>query len=49
MSEWRSSVEAPPTIVDWQDRLTLDPTLSELSSIRSCVDSGAGEDKNVSD
>ncbi len=25
LSEWRSSVQAPPTIVDWQDRLTLDP------------------------
>ncbi len=26
LSEWRSSVQAAPTIVDWQDRLTLDPT-----------------------
>ncbi len=25
LSEWRSSVQAAPTIVDWQDRLTLDP------------------------
>ncbi len=25
LSEWRSSVQAPPTIVDWQDCLTLDP------------------------
>ncbi len=26
LSEWRSSVQAAPTIVDWQDRLTLDPS-----------------------
>ncbi len=25
LSQWRRSVQAPPTIVDWQDRLTLDP------------------------
>ncbi len=25
LSEWCSSVQAPPTIVDWQNRLTLDP------------------------
>ncbi len=25
LSEWHSSVQAPPTIVDWQDRFTLDP------------------------
>ncbi len=25
LSEWCSSVQAPPTIVDWQDRLTLAP------------------------
>ncbi len=25
LSEWRSSVQATPTIVDWQDRVTLDP------------------------
>ncbi len=25
LSEWCSSVQAPPTIVDWQHRLTLDP------------------------
>ncbi len=25
LSEWRSSVQAPPTRVDWQDHLTLDP------------------------
>ncbi len=25
MSEWCSSVQAPPTIVDWQGRHTLDP------------------------
>ncbi len=25
LSEWRSSVQATPTIVDWQDRFTLDP------------------------
>ncbi len=24
LSEWRSSTQAPITIVDWQDRLTLD-------------------------
>ncbi len=41
LSEWCSSVQAPPTIVDWQDRLTLDPPWVnwELSA------SGAGEDK----
>ncbi len=25
LSEWRSSAQAAPMIVDWQDRLTLDP------------------------
>ncbi len=37
LSEWRSSVQAAPTIVDWQGRLTLDlPSVSwELSSIVS--------------
>ncbi len=39
LSEWRSSVQAPPTRVDWQDRFTLAPRVSwELSPI-------AGEDK----
>ncbi len=37
LSEWRSSVQAAPMIV------------SELSSVCHCVDSGAGEDKNISD
>ncbi len=47
LSEWRSSAQAAPTIVDWQGRLTLDPPWMswELSSVRHCVDSGAGEDK----
>ncbi len=44
LSEWRSSVQAPPTIVDWQG-----PALSELRALRhcvkDCVNSGAGEDK----
>ncbi len=37
LSEWRSSVQATPTIVDWQGRLTLDlPWVSwELSAIVS--------------
>ncbi len=37
LSEWRSSEQAPPTIVDWQDRLTLDPPWVswELSAIES--------------
>ncbi len=41
LSEWYSSVQTPPTIVDWQDRFTLDPPRVswELSA------SGAGEDK----
>ncbi len=41
LSEWCSSVQAPPTIVDWQDHLNLDPpSVSwELSA------SGAEEDK----
>ncbi len=41
LSEWRSSSQTAPTIVDWQDRLTLDPPWVnwELSA------SGAGEDK----
>ncbi len=41
LSEWHSSVLAPPTIVDWQDCLTLDPAWvsCELSA------SDAGEDK----
>ncbi len=25
LSEWRSSAQTAPTIIDWQDRLTLDP------------------------
>ncbi len=35
LSEWCSSVQAPPTIADWQDRLTLDPPWVswELSTI----------------
>ncbi len=42
LSEWRSFVQAPPTIVDWQDRLNLDPLWVswELSAA-----SGAEEDK----
>ncbi len=46
--EWRSSVQASPTIVDWQDHLTSDlPWVScELSAI---VSTGAGENNNVSD
>ncbi len=41
LSEWRSSVQAPPTIVDWQVRLTLAPPRVnwELSA------SGEGKDK----
>ncbi len=37
LTEWRSSEQAPPTIVDWQDRLTLDPPWVswELSAIVS--------------
>ncbi len=37
LSEWLSSVQAPPTIVDWQDHLTLDPPWVswELSAIVS--------------
>ncbi len=37
LSEWRSSAQAAPTIVDWQDRLTLDPpwVSLELSAIVS--------------
>ncbi len=37
LSEWRSSAQAAPTIVDWQDRLTLDPPWVswELSAIVS--------------
>ncbi len=37
LSEWRSSAQAPPTIVDWQVRLTLDPPWVswELSAIVS--------------
>ncbi len=52
LSEWRSSVQATPTIVDWHGRLTLDPLwvswenwVSCKQSDRHCVDSGAGEDK----
>ncbi len=46
LSEWRSSVQAPPTIVDWQGRLTLDPPwVSCKRSDRHGVDFGAGEDK----
>ncbi len=29
LSEWRSSVQTSPMIVDWQDRLTLDPPWAE--------------------
>ncbi len=37
LSEWRSSAQAAPTIVDWQGRLTLDPPWVswELSAIVS--------------
>ncbi len=37
LSDWRSSVQTAPTIVDWQDRLTLDPPWVswELSAIVS--------------
>ncbi len=37
LSEWRSSARTAPTIVDWQDRLTLDPPWEswELSTIVS--------------
>ncbi len=37
LSEWHSSVQAAPTRVDWQDRLTLDPPWVswELSAIVS--------------
>ncbi len=37
LSEWCSSVQTAPTIVDWQDRLTLDPPWVswELSAIVS--------------
>ncbi len=49
LSEWCRSAQAPPTIVDWQDRLTLDPPwvnwVSCKQSDRHSVDSGAGEDK----
>ncbi len=45
LSEWRSSAQAPPTIVDWQGRLTLDPPWMSLRAIRHCVHSYAGEDK----
>ncbi len=36
-SEWRSSAQAAPTIVDWQDHLTLDPpwVSGELSTVVS--------------
>ncbi len=45
LSEWCSSAQAPPTIVDWQDHLTLDPPWVswELSSVRHCVDSMQGK------
>ncbi len=45
LSEWRSSAQAAPTIVDRQRCLTLD--LPWVSWERSA--SGAGEDKNVSE
>ncbi len=48
LSEWRSSAQATPTKVDWQDRLTLSylrPGLSELRAVNCPTDSGAGEDK----
>ncbi len=46
LSEWCSSVQTTPTIVDWHGRLTLDPPwVSCKQSDRHCVDSGAGEDK----
>ncbi len=46
LSEWRSSVQAAPTIVDWQDRLILDPPWVSCKQFdRHCVDSGAEEDK----
>ncbi len=37
LSEWHTSAQAPPTIVDWHDRLTLDPpwVSLELSAIVS--------------
>ncbi len=44
LSEWRSSVQAAPTIVDLQDCLTLDlPWVNRV--VLHCVDSGAVEDK----
>ncbi len=39
LSEWRSYAQTAPTIVDWQDRLTLFYSLC----------SSAGGDKNASD
>ncbi len=46
LSEWRNSAQTAPTIVDWQDRLTLDPPwVSCKQSDHHCVDSGAGEYK----
>ncbi len=38
-SEWCSSAQAPPTIVDWQDRLTVDPPWVSWEM----YDSGAGK------
>ncbi len=44
LSEWRSSAQAAPTIVDWQDCLILDPPWAKWA-VNSLPDSGAGEDK----
>ncbi len=42
LAEWRSSAQAPPTIVDWRR------ALSDLSSVCHCFTAGADVDKNVS-
>ncbi len=51
LSEWRSSVQAPPTIVDWQGHLTLDPPRVswELSAIVSTPVQGRQECLRLSD
>ncbi len=36
LSEWHSSVQAPPTIVDWQGRLSLDPPWESWVNWVSC-------------
>ncbi len=45
LSEWRSSVQAPPIIVRLTRPSYLRPALSELRAVRHCVDSGSGEVK----